>query len=109
MSNDFQQTVNLKEEMERQKEEAANRAAPDPKVKPKPKKETSPARKKFVKRSREIDEVYNGETEKIEPQKELFKITKPVIKRSNERLYKQAVLAMGAVIILEFVLFIYGN
>ena len=113
MTNDFQQTVNLKEELERQKEEATNRAAPDQKLKPKPKpkKETSPARKKFVKRSREIDKVYNGETEKIEPQKELYKITKPVTKKSNERPYKQAVSVMGAVIILAGVYFYFfvGN
>jgi hypothetical protein len=106
--NNFKQTVNLKEELERQKEEATARSAPDPKPKPKPKpkKELSPVRKKFVKRSREIDEVYNGGDEEVE-KKELHSITKPVINKFNKPLFKQAVLVIGAIIVLVVAYFMF--
>ena len=119
MNNDFQQTVNLKEELERQKEEARadiRRGASEekktvPRPKPKPKKETKPARKKFIKRSKEIDEVYDGSREKEKTEKELHKITKPAANNTKELLYKWLSLIFGIVIISVVVYFLFfsGN
>jgi len=117
MPNKCQQTVNLKEELERQKEEARadiRRSAGEEKKtvpKPKPKKEAAPMRKKFIKRSKEIDKVYNGEAEKEFTQKELHKITKPAATNMKELLYRRLSFAFGAIIlfIVVYFLFFAGN
>ena len=106
--NNFQQTVNLREELEKKKEQATARSAPDPKPKPrpKPKKEQSPVRKKFIKRAREIDDMYNGAEEEAN-KKELHNITRPVISKFNQPLFKQALLVIGLIVVLVVAYFMF--
>jgi hypothetical protein len=113
MTDNFAQTVNLREKMERERaamlartagtEHAPDSPAPEPAKRPKPaparKPEKTVAHKPEKNKAEGIDEIYGDSGH--ERHEDLKKISRPAIKRVNERLYRRIVIAMGLIIVLS--------
>ena len=107
MADNFTQTVNLREKMERERAAMLSRnsraehipapapAAPEPARKP----EKTVLRKQEKKKANEIDKIYkdDGGGNGIE---DLRKISRPVAKPANEFLYRRIAVALAVVIAL---------
>ncbi len=114
MSNNFQQTVNLKEQMERAKRPAEPAPKPEPKpepiVKPTPKpvpkpviKERPVMKKKPLSRASSIDEVYRDEDREEEKRKREFQTIERAKESNNPAgIYKIATIILALALVAAF-------
>jgi len=97
MSNNFQQTVDLKEQMERRKKQARQRKA---------KQFASPVSSSALSADSGLEQVYNdGEKDKI--RKELQKISQPRANRVNEILLKRLVILLAIILVAATVYLLF--
>lgn len=105
MTQDWQKTVNLREQMEKERaamlgrKEPAKPAQPKEEAAKKPVVQAKARARRQNNNAREIDQVYGDQDEASSGPADLRSITRPVARRVNEPFFKRVVVAAAIIII----------
>ena len=114
MTQDWQKTVNLREQVEKERSAMLGKKEP---AKPKEEAVKKPVAKpknrarRLPGQAQAIDQVYNGQDEDTEQKKDLRTITRPIARQVNEGVFKRVVIVMAIIIVgvVFYALFFHGQ